>query len=144
GGPNPCQKEQRDESEARADHPNPPSRHRGRRHRIALIIAVLRGSSIASRSHPLLPAAHCAPTNCSRGDNPLHSTGPNAQNTPITVTVTTSRADSAALVESAYAWRRLVASLALSTIGGVGLWSVVVVLPAMQAEFGVARGSGSL
>ena len=48
------------------------------------------------------------------------------------------------LVESAYAWRRLVASLALSTIGGVGLWSVVVVLPAVQAEFGVARGSASL
>jgi MFS family permease len=50
----------------------------------------------------------------------------------------------AALVESAYAWRRLLASLALSTIGGVGLWSVVVVLPAVQAEFGVARGSASL
>jgi len=48
------------------------------------------------------------------------------------------------LVETAYAWRRLVASLALSTIGGVGLWSVVVVLPAVQAEFDVARGSASL
>jgi MFS family permease len=48
------------------------------------------------------------------------------------------------LVESPYAWRRLAASLALSTIGGVGLWSVVVVLPAVQAEFGVARGSASL
>jgi len=48
------------------------------------------------------------------------------------------------LVESAYAWRRLVVSLALSTIGGVGLWSVVVVLPAVQAEFDVARGSASL
>jgi len=48
------------------------------------------------------------------------------------------------LVETAYAWRRLAASLALSTIGGVGLWSVIVVLPAVQAEFGVARGSASL
>jgi MFS family permease len=48
------------------------------------------------------------------------------------------------LVETAYAWRRLVASLALSTIGGVGLWSVVVVLPAVQAEFDIARGSASL
>ena len=44
------------------------------------------------------------------------------------------------LVESAYAWRRLVASLALSTIGGVGLWSVVVVLPAVQAEFHALTG----
>jgi len=60
------------------------------------------------------------------------------------VTATSSRADSAALVESGYAWRRLAASLALSTIGGVGLWSVVVVLPAVQAEFDVARGSASL
>jgi MFS family permease len=48
------------------------------------------------------------------------------------------------LVESPHAWRRLGASLALSAIGGVGLWSVVVVLPAVQAEFGVARSSASL
>ena len=48
------------------------------------------------------------------------------------------------LVESPYAWRRLAVSLALSTIGGVGLWSVVVVLPAVQSEFDVARGSASL
>ena len=60
------------------------------------------------------------------------------------MTATRSKSDSAALVESVYAWRRLAASLALSTIGGVGLWSVVVVLPAVQAEFGVARGSASL
>jgi MFS family permease len=53
-------------------------------------------------------------------------------------------ASEATLVESPYAWRRLAASLALSTIGGVGLWSVVIVLPAVQAEFGVARGTASL
>ena len=47
-------------------------------------------------------------------------------------------------MESAYAWRRLAASLAISTIGGVGLWSAVVVLPAIQAEFGVDRGGASL
>ena len=35
-------------------------------------------------------------------------------------------------------------SLALSTIGGVGMWSVVVALPAVQAEFGAARGDASL
>ncbi len=46
--------------------------------------------------------------------------------------------------DSAYAWWRLVASLALSTIGGVGLWSAVVVLPTIQAEFGVDRGGASL
>jgi MFS family permease len=47
-------------------------------------------------------------------------------------------------VDGPYAWRRLLVSLMLSTIGGIGLWSVVVVLPAVQAEFGVARGSASL
>src|SRR5216683_6252405 len=47
-------------------------------------------------------------------------------------------------VESAYAWRRLLASLLLSTIGGVGLWSAIVVLPSLQLEFGVARASASL
>lgn len=46
--------------------------------------------------------------------------------------------------ESPYAWCRLVASLLLSTIGGVGMWSVVVVLPAVQAEFGVDRADASL
>ncbi len=32
----------------------------------------------------------------------------------------------------------------LGTIGGVGMWSVPVVLPAVQAAFGVARGDASL
>jgi MFS family permease len=47
-------------------------------------------------------------------------------------------------VESAYAWRRLLVSLAVSTIGGIGLWSSIVTLPAIQAEFGVARAGASL
>jgi len=47
-------------------------------------------------------------------------------------------------VESRYAWLRLTAALLLATIGGVGLWSVVVALPLVQAEFGVARAGASL
>ena len=47
-------------------------------------------------------------------------------------------------VDSAYAWTRLVAALLLSTIGGVGMWSVVVVLPPVQAEFAAARSDVSL
>jgi MFS family permease len=46
--------------------------------------------------------------------------------------------------ESAYAWARLFAALVLSAIGGVGMWSVIVVLPAVQAEFGVARSAAAL
>jgi MFS family permease len=48
------------------------------------------------------------------------------------------------LTDSPYAWWRLAVSVLLSTIGGVGMWSVVVVLPAMQADFGVDRGAASL
>jgi MFS family permease len=47
-------------------------------------------------------------------------------------------------VDSGYAWVRLAASVCLSTLGGVGLWSIVVVLPAVQAEFGVARADAAL
>jgi MFS family permease len=47
-------------------------------------------------------------------------------------------------VDSRAAWGRLGVTLLLSTIGGVGMWSVVVALPAIQAEFGVDRGAASL
>jgi MFS family permease len=47
-------------------------------------------------------------------------------------------------VDSTYAWTRLVLALILATIGGVGMWSVIVALPAVQAEFGVARADASL
>jgi len=51
---------------------------------------------------------------------------------------------SADLIESPYAWGRLLASLALMTLGGSGMYAVVVVLPLIQAEFGIARGDASL
>ncbi len=47
-------------------------------------------------------------------------------------------------VESGYAWVRLCVSLALMTIGGVGMYGAAVVLPAMQADFGVVRADASL
>jgi MFS family permease len=47
-------------------------------------------------------------------------------------------------IDSRYAWFRLAATLLISTIGNVGMWSVVVVLPAVQAEFGTARAEASL
>jgi MFS family permease len=52
--------------------------------------------------------------------------------------------DAARGVDSAYAWRRLLVSVLLSTIGGVGMWSVVVMLPSIEAEFGVARAEAAL
>ncbi|RWE73085.1 MAG: MFS transporter [Mesorhizobium sp.] len=47
-------------------------------------------------------------------------------------------------IDSAYAWTRLAISVLLATIGGVGMWAVVVVLPAVQAEFGVDRAAASM
>ncbi len=47
------------------------------------------------------------------------------------------------IIDSSIAWWRLVATLAVATVGGVGLWSVVVALPTVQADFGVARGAAS-
>ncbi len=45
--------------------------------------------------------------------------------------------------ESPYAWWRLAVSLALMTLGGAGMYSVTVVLPRIQAEFGIDRGAAS-
>jgi hypothetical protein len=47
-------------------------------------------------------------------------------------------------VETRYSWLRLGVATVLSTIGGVGLWSGVVTLPIVQAEFAVARAEASI
>ncbi len=47
-------------------------------------------------------------------------------------------------VDSSYSWFRLAVAVVMSSIGGVGMWSVVVALPAVQAEFGTDRGAASL
>ena len=46
-------------------------------------------------------------------------------------------------VESAYAWARLMVSLALMTIGGVGMYGASVVLPAVQRDFGAVRADAA-
>jgi MFS family permease len=55
-----------------------------------------------------------------------------------------SRRDRPDQTEGAYAWLRLAIAVALSTIGGVGLWSYVVALPVIQAEFAATRAAASL
>jgi MFS family permease len=45
--------------------------------------------------------------------------------------------------ESNYAWMRLIVSLILMTIGGSGMYAVTVVLPRLQAEFGIDRSAAS-
>ena len=46
--------------------------------------------------------------------------------------------------DSSYAWWRLAATLALMTVGSSVMYVVAVVLPAVQADFGVQRSDASL
>jgi MFS family permease len=46
--------------------------------------------------------------------------------------------------DSPHAWMRLAAAVLVCTIGGVGMWSFVVALPAAQAAFAVDRAGASL
>jgi MFS family permease len=47
-------------------------------------------------------------------------------------------------IETSYSWIRLVVSIILSTLGCVGMWSLVVALPAVQADFDVRRADAAL
>ena len=47
-------------------------------------------------------------------------------------------------IESPYAWTRLAVAVLLMALGGCGMYSVTVVLPLIQAEFGISRSEASL
>ena len=47
-------------------------------------------------------------------------------------------------VDGPEAWFRLIVAVILGTVGAVGMWAVVVVLPSVQTEFGVARADASM
>jgi len=55
-----------------------------------------------------------------------------------------SRDSSAFIPDSGQAWVRLFVVLLIASIGAVGMWSVVVVMPTVQTEFGASRGAVSL
>lgn len=46
--------------------------------------------------------------------------------------------------DGTYAWFRLAVSILLSTLGGAGMWAVVIVIPAVQTGFGIDRADASL
>lgn len=52
--------------------------------------------------------------------------------------------DSSGQIDSSAAWLRLAVAVLLSTVGGVGMWSFMVALPAIQTDFGIGRGEASL
>lgn len=47
-------------------------------------------------------------------------------------------------LDSPYSWARLLISLVIATVGSVGMWVVILVLPDVQADFGTDRGQASL
>ena len=47
-------------------------------------------------------------------------------------------------IDSTYAWIRLAVATVLGTVGSVGMWSYVVALPPVQADFGILRNLASL
>src|SRR6202035_777559 len=54
------------------------------------------------------------------------------------------RESPAFIPDSRPAWMRLAIALLIGSIGSVGMWSIVVVLPVVQTEFGASRGAVSL
>ena len=52
--------------------------------------------------------------------------------------------ESADVLDSRYSWFRLAITLAIATVGNVGIWAIIVIMPAVQEEFGTGRGANSL
>ena len=48
------------------------------------------------------------------------------------------------VLDSPYSWFRLVLTLITSTIGSVGVWAIIIVLPMVQADLGIDRSTASL
>ncbi|MEM0908314.1 MAG: MFS transporter [Pseudomonadota bacterium] len=48
------------------------------------------------------------------------------------------------ILDSRYSCFRLMASLGVATVGNVGIWAVVVIMPALQAEFAIDRAASSV
>ena len=46
--------------------------------------------------------------------------------------------------DSSYSWTRLIITLIIATVANVGMWAVIMVMPAVQAEFGIDRADASL
>ncbi|MGY3488330.1 MFS family permease [Bradyrhizobium sp. USDA 4011] len=70
----------------------------------------------------------------------------NAEEVPRAVVISSEFSPEAALFipDSRRAWLRLAVAVVIGSLGSVGMWSVVVALPAVQTDFGATRGTASL
>ncbi|PWW01420.1 sugar phosphate permease [Hoeflea marina] len=48
------------------------------------------------------------------------------------------------ILDSRYSWLRLLVTLLIAMIGNVGMWAVIIIMPRVQAEFGIARADAAL
>ena len=46
-------------------------------------------------------------------------------------------------LDSRYSWFRLGITLLIAIVGNVGMWAIIVIMPAVQAEFGIDRAGAS-
>ncbi|MEM6371981.1 MAG: MFS transporter [Pseudomonadota bacterium] len=46
--------------------------------------------------------------------------------------------------DTPYSWLRLTLTLAIAMVANVGMWAIIVIMPAVEAEFGVGRAEASL
>ncbi|MGB9115482.1 MAG: hypothetical protein WCC91_09400, partial [Bradyrhizobium sp.] len=60
---------------------------------------------------------------------------------PVHAPSDSSRGSTAFIPDSGQAWVRLALAVVIGSIGSVGMWSVVVVLPVVQGEFAATRGA---
>ena len=47
-------------------------------------------------------------------------------------------------LDSRYSWTRLVVTLAIAAVANVGMWSIIVVMPGIEADFAITRADASL
>lgn len=46
--------------------------------------------------------------------------------------------------DSPYSWLRLLVTLAIAAVANVGMWAIIVIMPAVEAEFGSGRAASSM
>ena len=100
-------------------------------------------SLIADRSRSILPEQGWPKGRRQAAAIALEGGSPQLRN----ASVNPSSPDPAAAIDATdtpYAWARLAVTMVLGTIACVGTWSVIVVLPTIEVEFGTIRGGASL
>ncbi len=52
--------------------------------------------------------------------------------------------NAADVLDSRYSWVRLALTLTVAAVGNVGMWAVVIIMPALQADFAIDRADASI